>query len=159
MSTETSPIWNISSRLNRVGATLAAVALLLMMTLVCTDVIMRKFGVPFKGTEDLVQILAVIALAFALPATTAAKTHVSIDYLFQKFSPANRHRINYVTQMILVIAFSVASYQCALRGFDNLREDLGTLTLKIPVFWVPWTLSLGLALSALASLRHLVEKK
>jgi len=131
---------------------------LLMMAIVCADVALRQFGMPFKGTEDMVQILAVIALAFALPATTAAKTHVSIDYLFRKFSPANRRRVNFVTQIILVVAFSVSAYQCALRGLGNLQSDLGTLTLKIPVFWVPWTLSVGLILSAFASLRHLLEK-
>jgi len=154
-----SPVWLFTTRLNRIGATIAAVALLLMMTIVCADVILRQFGMPFKGTEDMVQILAVIALAFALPATTAAKTHVSIDYLFQKFNPANRRRVNFVTQIILVVAFSVAAWQCALRGWANYNDDLGTLTLKIPVFWVPWTLTAGLVLSAFASLRHLCEKK
>ena len=144
--------------MNRHCATLAAVALLAMMTIVCADVILRQFGAPFKGTEDLVSIFAVVALAFALPATTAAKTHVSIDYLFRKFNPANRRRINFVTQIILVVAFGVASWQCALRGWDNLHEDLGTQTLKIPVFWVPWTLTIGLILSAFASMRHLLEK-
>jgi len=154
-----SPLWNISPLLNRIGITIAAFALLSIMLLVCADVILRQVGAPFKGTEDLVRMFAVVALALALPSTTAAKTHVSIDYLFQKFNAANRRRINTVTQIILVIAFSVAAYQCALRGWDNLQRGLGSPTLKLPIFWVPWTITLGLILSAFASLKHLLEKK
>jgi len=151
------PFLNFSTFLNRAGITIAAVALLAMMALVCADVVMSNFRMPIKGTEELVRVFAVIALAFALPATTAAKTHVSIDYFFQKFSPPNRRRLDIVIHTILLLAFTVAAWQCAAVGLGDVRASGGaSSTLRIPEYWMYIVISLGLAISAFSSLRHLL---
>ena len=158
MPIDSSPARVFSDFLNRAGITIAAVALLAMVALVCADVVMSNFRMPIKGTEELVRMFAVIALAFALPATTAAKTHVSIDYFFQKFSLSNRRRLDIVIHTILFLAFAVAAWQCAAVGLGDVRTSgVGSSTLRIPEYWMYLVISLALAVSAFSSLLHLLS--
>ena len=159
MSSTPSSFWQLSERLNRYGTKVAAVALLLIMAIVCCDIIFRRFGLPVKGAYDIVRILSVLALSCVLPATTAAKSHVSIDYFFHKFNRANRRRIDIVIHSILVFVFCVASFQCVMAGWNFYTSGEVSTTLRLPIFWVPWVLALGLLLSSFSSLRHLLSRE
>ncbi|MCL1856085.1 MAG: TRAP transporter small permease, partial [Kiritimatiellaeota bacterium] len=147
--------WRITGRINRCGAMVAAAALLGMMALVCCDVVLRQFGLPVKGAYDIVRILSVVALSCALPATTASKSHVSIDYFFHKFNRAHRRVIDILLHASLIAAFCLGAVYCAMAGWGFLKSGQGSDTLHLPIFWVPWIITLGLLLSACASLRHL----
>ena len=158
MSSTSFSFWNLTERLNCYGTRIAAVSLLLMMVIVCCDIVFRRFGLPVKGAYDIVRILSVLALSCVLPATTAAKSHVSIDYFFHKFNRANRRRIDIVIHSLLVFAFCVAAFQCVVAGWNFYVSGEVSTTLRFPIFWVPWVLALGLVLSAFSSLRHLLAR-
>ena len=69
-------------------ALVAGLALLAMVGIICVDIVMRLLGRSFAGTYDVVRFTGTIAIAGALPYTTAVKGHVAVEYFFQKL-----HRI------------------------------------------------------------------
>ena len=134
----------------------AAVALGVMMLVTCVDILLRCFRIPFKGAYDIVRICAAIALAGALPATTAAKGHVTIEYFFHKLNRRGRRIVDVFVHGALVVCFVVAAWQCVHAGTKYLASGQGTDTLGIPLFWIYWLMAPGFLLSACASLFHLL---
>ncbi|HEY5909868.1 MAG TPA: TRAP transporter small permease subunit [Verrucomicrobiae bacterium] len=74
-------------RLVRATAGVAGVGLLIMMTVTCVDVVMRKLGHPLPGAYDLVRMAAGVTIACALPYTTAIKGHVTLWHLLHPGKP------------------------------------------------------------------------
>ena len=165
---------------------LAAVALGIMIVVTCLDVILRLVKIPFAGHDmafrllkiastgdtflalrlykfsltgayDIVCVSTVIAIACALPATTAAKGHIAIAYFSQKLNRVGRRVVEVCVHGGLIASFLVAMWQCLRAGNNFLSNGQGTATLQIPLFWVPWVMALGLLFSALASMVHLTQ--
>ena len=134
----------------------AVVALGAMIIITCTDVILRCFRLSFKGAYDIVRICAAIALAGAIPATTAAKGHVTIEYFFHKLNRLGRRIVDVFVHGLLVVCFAMAAWQCVDAGTKYLASGQATDTLAIPLFWVFWVMALGFLFSACASLFHLL---
>ena len=138
-------------------AQLAAVALGIMIVATCLDVILRRFKVPLMGTYDVVCICAAIAIACALPKTTAAKGHIAIEYFFHKLNRTGRRIVDIFVHGGLVIAFLIAMWQCLEFGHSYWMSGEGSQTLRIPLFWVPWVMAFGFLFSAFSSLFHLLH--
>ena len=134
----------------------AAIALGAMIVITSVDVILRVFKIPFTGANDVVRICAAIALAGALPATTAAKGHVAIEYFFHRLNRTGRRIVDFFVHGLLVVCFIVALWQCVHAGTQFLASGLSTSTIKIPLFWVFWVMAAGFLLSSCASLFHLL---
>ena len=138
-------------------AQLASLALGVMIVVTCLDVVLRLFKVSLTGAYDIVCICAAIAISCALPATTAAKGHVTIEYFFHKLNRVGRRVADTIVHGGLVTAFAVAVWQCLRAGQIFLEKGQVTATLQIPMFWVLWVMALGFLFSALASLAHLLN--
>jgi len=144
---------------------LAAVALGIMIVVTCLDVILRLCRIPLAngkilcltGAYDIVCVSTVIAIACALPATTAAKGHIAIAYFSQKLNRVGRRVVEVCVHGGLIASFLVAMWQCLRAGNNFLSNGQGTATLQIPLFWVPWVMALGLLFAALASAGHLMQ--
>jgi len=134
----------------------AAIALGAMIVITCLDVLLRVFKIPLTGANDVVRICSAIALAGALPATTAAKGHVTIEYFFHRLNRTGRRIVDIFVHGLLVVCFGVALWQCVHAGMLFLANGQSTNTIQIPLFWVFWVMALGFLFSAFASLFHLL---
>jgi TRAP-type C4-dicarboxylate transport system permease small subunit len=129
----------------------------------------RKAGFAFTGAYDVVRVLAALALAGALPVTTAAKGHVAIEYFFGKLGPRSRLAVDSVMRALMVAALGCAAWSLVLRGEKSrvatsimLNGKMAhvpevTSTLKMPFFWVYWVLAASCALTALVVVFHLLK--
>jgi len=134
----------------------AAIALGAMIVITCLDVLLRVFKIPLTGANDIVRICSAIALAGALPATTAAKGHVTIEYFFHRLNRTGRRIVDVFVHGSLVACFLVALWQCVHAGTLFLASGQSTNTIQIPLFWVFWVMALGFLFSSFASLFHLL---
>ena len=139
----------------RACAAVASVALGAMALLTCADVVARKAGCAFTGAYDIVRILAVIAVAGALPLTTAVKGHVAIEYFFNTLGPRARLVVDSLMRATMIAALLAAAWGLWKLGLRN-RSDVST-TLQLPIFWTYWVCAVSCALTSLVVLFHLVK--
>jgi len=149
--------WRGVTALVRAFALLAAAALAAMGLLTCADIAMRLAGFAFTGAYDLVRILGLLAVAGALPLTTAVKGHVAIEYFFDKLGPRARLAVDSLMRAVMILALAAATHGFLARAANMRRYNEVSTTLQIPLFWLFWVLAASCALTALAVLFHLAK--
>ena len=127
-----------------------------MVVLTCTDVLMRQFGYPIVGVYDLVYMTGAVAMACALPYTTALKGHVAIEHFFHKLNRTGRILVDTIMRTLSIALFSILTWQSALFGTSlKFRGDV-TATLQVPLFWIPWVISVCCAMVVFVTFFHLM---
>jgi TRAP-type C4-dicarboxylate transport system permease small subunit len=144
-----------ASLLRRAVSVLAGVAgLAIAATIVatCVDVVGRRLGRPLPGTYDLIELLGAIVITGALPYTTACNGHVAIEFLLQKLSGRGRIALGTLVGLISVLLFAFLTWRFVVYGLDLRASSQVTLTLRWPVFWLPWWMALCTAATILVLL-------
>lgn len=149
--------WRLASALMDALAMVAAMALAAMVAVTCLDVLLRRAGSAFTGAYDVARLCGAVALACALPATTAAKGHIAIEYFFHKLKRRGRRVVDVLVHGGMVAAFAAAAWRCVGAGRTYWLTGEVTPTLQLRLFWVPWVMAAGCALAAVASLFHLLH--
>jgi TRAP-type C4-dicarboxylate transport system permease small subunit len=135
---------------------LSAAGIVLMMGITSYDVISRAvFNSPLRGANDLVSVCAAITLAASLPYTTSLKGHVAIEFLFLKLSRRGRRVGNVLVHSVIAILFFLFTWQCVVYG--NAMHDKNQLmvTLRWPLFWVPYIMAVCCAATVLVIFEHI----
>lgn len=136
---------------------LSATGIVLMMGITTYDVVCRAlFKAPVRGANDLVSVCAAITLAASLPYTTSLKGHVAIEFLFLKLSRRGRRIGNILVHSVITVLFTLFAWQCVSYGNAMLVKNQLMVTLRWPLFWVPYIMALCCASTVLVVLEHLV---
>jgi TRAP-type C4-dicarboxylate transport system permease small subunit len=141
----------------RLTAGIAGVGLLSMMTVTCLDVILRKLGHPLPGAYDLVKVAAGLTIACALPYTTAVKGHVAVEFFYHKLGRGGRVAADTLIRLPIMALFSLFTWQLISYGAKLRRSGEVSMTLQLPVFWVPYVMAFSCALVVLVTLYHLLH--
>ena len=140
------------------GLAFVAGAGLMVMVLVTTlEVGLRLFNLSFSGAYDIVRIAAAVTLAAALPYTTAIKGHVAIEYFFHKLARRGRVVVDTLMRLMVMGLFSLLAWGCVDYGNALHAKGEVSMTVQLPVFWVPYLLALSCGLVVLITLYHLVH--
>jgi TRAP-type C4-dicarboxylate transport system permease small subunit len=146
---------NTLRRLVQVLAIVAGLSLLTMVLVTCVDVILRKLGRPLPGAYDMVKIAAGLTIACGLPYTTAVKGHVAVEYFFHKLGRRGRIVADTVIRLLITALFSLFAWQLMHYGAGLSRSGEVSMTLQLPVFWVPYVMAFSCAVVVLVTLYHL----
>ncbi len=112
-----------------------------MMLLTCADVIGRVFGHPILGTEEIVGLLAALAMGAAMPYTHAVHAHVGVDMLVKELSPRKQAAIDTATNTLAFILFLMMGWQMWLYALDLKHSGQVSMTLQLPSYYVVFFLS------------------
>lgn len=134
-------------------------AIFSMMVLVCIDVVLRQFGRPISGSNDIVSLLGAVTLACALPYTTAVKGHVAIEYFFHKLNRRGRLITDTVSRTVVIALFVLLGWQSIAKGNSMRASGQVTPTLELPDYWVLYIISLCSFAVALVVFDHLVHPR
>ncbi|MCI0500087.1 MAG: TRAP transporter small permease [Planctomycetales bacterium] len=135
---------------------LSAAGIVLMMAITTYDVVSRTlFKSPLRGTNDVVSVCAAITLAASLPYTTSLKGHVAIEFLFRKLSRRGRRIGNVLVHSVIAVLFALFAWQCIMYGNDMLGKNQSMVTLRWPLFWVPYVMALCCAATVLVVFEHI----
>jgi TRAP-type C4-dicarboxylate transport system permease small subunit len=140
-----------------VMAAAAGLGILAMIAVTCVDVILRIFGTALIGALDIVKLAGAVTIAGALPYTTAVKGHVAIEYFFQKLSRFGRIAVDSVARLLAMVLFGLLTYKFIDYGMSLKRSGQVTDTLQVPVFWVPYVMSVSCAVVVLVIFHNLVH--
>jgi TRAP-type C4-dicarboxylate transport system permease small subunit len=128
-----------------------------MMGFVFYDVFARYVGHPTPGSNDVVQVLELIAIPFAMSYTLALRRHPSTLFFIEKLPRRTQEYISLITTFLSLVIFAfVAWSSLALAGrlFEN--HD-GTMTLGIPLYPLVYGITFGSILMCLVLIVHLME--
>ena len=148
--------WSGVVILVRIMTFISCAALAVMALITCGDIVLRILRVPIKGAYDLVRLCGAVTVSCAIPMTTAMKGHVAIEYFFHKLNRRGRVVVDSLLRGIIFIGFFVAAWSSFKYGLQFLKNGEVTNTIEVPVFWVPWLMSVAFVVTALVILFHLI---
>ncbi len=135
----------------------AGAGLVVMMLVTTADVVLRIFRLSLKGAFDIVCIAAALTIAAALPYTTAIKGHVAIEYFFQKLGRRGRIVGDSLMRLAVLVLFSLLAWQSVRYGNSLLASGTASMTIRLPIFWVPYVLAASCGLVVLIKIYHLLH--
>lgn len=136
----------------------AGILLVAMMILSCLDVLGNVFGRPILGTIELVELMAALLLAFALPAAHVNKAHIGIDLVHSKMSARIRRINDMAVNGITAIFFGLVSWQCVLYASEMRQTGEVSTTLKLPLDFILEAMALSCLILCLTMLREVFIK-
>lgn len=128
-----------------------------MVLLVTADVILRAFGSPLKGAYDLVSFGGALAIAGALPYTTACKGHVAIEYFFLKLNRAGRIAVDTLSRLVVIALFALLAWRCVVYAGSLKAAGQVSPTLRFPEYWIVYLISLCCVVVGLVKIYHLLQ--
>jgi TRAP-type C4-dicarboxylate transport system permease small subunit len=146
---------NTLRRLVRLSAGIAGLSMLTMMAVTCVDVVLRKLGRPLPGAYDIVKMAAAVTIACALPYTTAVKGHVAVEFFYHRLERRGRVVVDTLIRLIIMGLFSLFTWQLLRYGVSIQKSGEVSMTLRLPVFWVPYVMAFACAVVVLVTLYHL----
>lgn len=97
-------LWFFLDKMQDKMKVLAAVCLMGMCLMTCTDVFLRAaFNLPVFGTEEIVSIFAILAIAFSLPYAHKKDVHIGVELLVRLLSKRTQSIIKLITQITSLI--------------------------------------------------------
>jgi len=146
------------SELLRRGLMIAGGVSLLTLTLLATlNVALRIFQVPVSGTYEVVSFLGAIVTAGALGYTQKRKDHIVVDILSEKFPAPVKRVLDRVSYVIILVFFSIVSWQTFVYGKRLLATGELSETLKIAYYPFVFLVSIAFAVLALTIFLDLIE--
>lgn len=138
-----------------VTAGVAGAGLVTMMVVTSLDVVLRKLGHPLPGAYDLVKMAAGVTIACALPYTTAVKGHVAVEFFYRRLGRRGQVAADTGIRLLLLGLFSLFTWQLVIYGLRLRSSGEVSMTLQLPVFWVPWVMAFGCVVAVLVTVYHL----
>ena len=138
-------------------AYVACASLMVMVLVTTAEVVLRLFRVSLTGAYDIVKIAAAITIAAALPYTTAIKGHVAIEYFFHKLGRRGRIVVDALMRLGGMALFALLAWGCVDYGNSLRNKGEVSMTLQLPIFWVPYVLAVSCALVVLIKVYHLTH--
>lgn len=138
-------------------AAVAGLAVAVMIAVTSVDVVGRWFGRPLTGAYDIVELLGGIAITGALPYTTACKGHVAIDFLIHKLPSRASRAVDILTHLVIISMFAFLTWRFVQYGMELKASGQVTLTLRWPIFWMPYWMALCSAVMLLVLVFELVR--
>jgi len=123
---------------------IAAICLAGMAAMTGADVFLRgAFNTPIFGCEEIVAILGVVAVGFALPYTHYQKSHIGVEILVRRLPQRARSVIRLITNtatlgLVAVITWRMYLYAGTLRDSGEV-----SMNLELPEYMVVYVLSFG----------------
>lgn len=136
---------------------LSVLALAAIMVLTCSDVVLRYFGYPIRGTFDVVGLLGAAVIALPIAYTQILRGHIAIGFIVSKFSKRAQTIIEIINGFLNIGLYSLLAWQCYLYGSKLWRLGRVSETVLIPIFPFAYIVAFGCALMCLVLLIELYD--
>lgn len=138
-------------------AFVSGAAIFVMIGVTVTDIVLRLFRSGITGAYDIVCLAGAVAVACALPYVTAVKGHIAIEFFYQKAGRTGRRILDSLFRLLLLSLFAFLAYRNIGYGLYLLSTGQVMLTLRVPIFWLPFLLSVIFVLLLIVTFYHLIH--
>ena len=147
----------MSRILNSLLIAIAGFFLVAMMSLACANVALRSFGIPIKGTFELMGLFGAVIAAFALAKTQIQRQHIAVDVLIRVFPSKVKRILCVIKYLIGTTFFVLAAWQTGRLGTNLWEVHELSETLRMVYFPFVYAVSLGCVMIALVLLIELLK--
>jgi TRAP-type C4-dicarboxylate transport system permease small subunit len=113
---------------------IAGTSLTFLMLLTISDVALRFFKMPIRGTYEMVAYAGAIVIGFSLPLTSWLRGHIFVDLLVMKFSKKAQNIFNLTTRCVVIVLFLLIGWNLMKYGMDLYQSGEVTPTLRLPFY-------------------------
>jgi TRAP-type C4-dicarboxylate transport system permease small subunit len=114
---------------------IGSVGLVLMMFFTVFDVVFRYLGRPLVGAYDVISLMGLIVLGFAIPETTRIEGHVFVDAVIEKMGLQTKRVVGVATRLLSVGLFVFLFAGSLFKGHEFQSRGEVSQTLHIPLGW------------------------
>lgn len=149
---------SVLTRIEGIMRKLAAACLMGMALLTGADVFMRGlFNTPIFGCEEIVGILGIIVVGFALPYTHYQKSHIGVEILVRRLSKRTRNAVKLVTNSATLFLVAIITWRMFLYAQSQARSGEVSMNLELPEYMVIYTLAFGFLIYTLCLLVDVIK--
>ena len=148
----------ILGQTEKIMRVIAACCLFGMALLTGADVAMRgAFNTPIFGCEEIVSILGVIAVGFALPYAHFQKSHIGVEILVRRFSKETRDKIKLVTNSVTLALVALIAWRMFLYAKTIGASGEVSMNLELPEYYVIYVLAFGFSVYSICLLMDVIN--
>jgi TRAP-type C4-dicarboxylate transport system permease small subunit len=134
-----------AKRLSIWGEWIGVVGIIIMVAITCIDVVGAKlFLLPVPGAIEIVSLIQVAAIVFAVAATQREGGHISVEMFVDKLPRRIRALVKMLTSLLGLILFILLIYEGIGLGNEYLDAGEVTATVKIPFYPFAYAFSIAL---------------
>ncbi len=131
-------------RIEKIMRNIAATCLMGMAFVTGADVLMRGlFNTPIFGSEEIVGILGIIVVGFALPYTHYQKSHIGVEILVRKLSKRTRRAVSLCTNVATLVLIAIITWRMFLYAAGQSESGEVSMNLELPEYMVIYVLAIG----------------
>ncbi len=134
-----------------------AINLFGMMVLTCTDVLMRFFGHPILGSEEITSFMAILMMAGAMPYTHYEKGHIGVNLIIRKFPKKTQARVDLITSMVSFLLFAIITWQTFIYAEKMKNSGEVSMTLEFPLYILVYAIAAGFIVLSLSILLDIIQ--
>lgn len=134
-----------ADRLSIWGEWIGVAGVIIMVVVTCVDVLGAKlFLAPVPGSTEIISLVQVAAIIFAVASTQRHKGHISVEMFVATMTPRIRSLIKAFTSFLGLILFSLLIFEGVRLGNEYLEAGEVTATVQIPFYPFAYAFSLAL---------------
>jgi TRAP-type C4-dicarboxylate transport system permease small subunit len=103
------------------------------------DIIMNKvFKDPINWAFDSIGLLAVVAIAAAIPQVQIGRGHIEIEFIEKRLGPILRKIVNLLINLLSILIWIIVAWRSFVYGQDILRSGEVSMSVGMPIFPFIW---------------------
>ena len=138
----------ISNFLNQVLLWIAGLFLIAMISITGANIVLRLFGLPIRGTFELMGYFGAVVTAFALGYTQIKRGHIAVDIVVLRFSGKVQRILHAVNHIICMGFFIIVTWQ--IFRYATTLWETGEVTETLQIIYFPFTYAVALGCLILA---------
>ncbi|MDM7994570.1 MAG: TRAP transporter small permease [Acidobacteriota bacterium] len=146
----------LSARLSSCMEAVAGIALIAVMLLIGCDIAGRIFGYPVPGAYELVSLAGGLIIGLAVPGTSRAKAHLSVDLLLSRLPGRSRNILNAATRLVSIVLFLLVSVSMIWMGLRLRSSGEVTAVLALPFYPVVFLMGGAFLVQALVLFSEMI---
>lgn len=136
---------NFLKKLTRIQLALGGCVLILMICLTCANILFRQFGMPVRGTFELMGYMGALIFALSFGYSHEKREHIYVSILFDRFPRKVQRAARMVNSFLTTIFFALLSFQLVKNALNLKAVEELSETLRIAYYPVILVLAFGTA--------------
>lgn len=133
--------------INRIVISLSTVSIftfLSMALVIVANVVMRAFDRPILGTQEIVGILMVVTVSFAIAYCALLQNHIVITIIITHLKTPTKRILAIITTTLSLFIWIIISWQCAAFALEQWKINEKTTVIEWPLYPLRFIFAFGL---------------
>lgn len=136
---------DLLKKLTRIQLAIGGCVLILMICLTCANILLRQFGMPVRGTFELMGYMGALIFSLSFGYSHEKREHIYVSILFDRFPQKLKQAARMVNSFLTTIFFALLSFQLVKNALNLKAVEELSETLRVAYYPVILVLASGTA--------------